>query len=283
MRSLPLSLVLVLAAVPVAILGCWLGGGLPPQTTVAAPVAAPVPKVKTATPALAASVPVSVPVPAQAEVAESGAKTALAQLTASLKAAKSVNECRTLSQDIAALGTEDAAEAIWQAATAQKDPELRAAILASLDSVVEPQMITFTASVLKASTDPQILNAAKQLVTRGADMDTVGFLTELYTEAGTTELQQGHIEHAVSTIRTEAAASALGALARNTEAPRLAEAAAVSLHTLGTPATMQELSEARAALAATGGPGVEPLLQGIDRLLNQTTEGASHPEMAQVN
>ena len=277
MRLPLLALVLFMSVLFVAGLGWWLGRPAKTPTTPTMETWKTTTAHKRASAPAAfmgdAATPATITAPsAVSELAE------LPRLVAALKAAETQVERRKLAQAIVAQGTTDAAEALWQTAIAQTNPELRTAILEGLDSVVSPEMITFTASVLKASADLDILNAAKQLIARGADMDTVGFLTELYTEAGTTEPQQHQIENAVSTIRTEAATSALGALARNTESPRLAEAAAVSLFTLRTPATMQALNDAKAALTATSSADAEPLLRGIDRLLNQATKVGSVPE-----
>lgn len=274
MRPSSSVLLLVLPVLSFTLVGWWLGkpnkGSTVPmlaaQKTGPAPKQPPPPAalmMNALEPVTAPTVP-SAPVP-----------TELSKLVADLKIARSKEECRRLAQAIVALGIEDAIEALWQAAIAQTNLDLRAGLLEGLDSVVEPKMITFTASVLKATAEPDILDAATQLVARGADMDTVGFLTDLYTEAGSTPLQQRHLAYAISEIRTEGAASALGALAQNVDQPLLAQAAAYSLFNLGTPNALRQLKEAKETLSGSSAPDAETLLQAIDQLMKPAADTPS--------
>lgn len=172
----------------------------------------------------------------------------LPEVMAALHQAATPEQARLLATILARIGTEDAVEAMWNAAVAQTDPAMRQAFADAMDSLSSEEGITLLVSALAGTQDPIITQAAIRTLSRAARADTIHHLMELYVSQPNISSQRSQLVAALESIAAPVAVPALGEAVRAWQTPELSLAAARSLTKMGTTASVQALRDAILAL-----------------------------------
>lgn len=230
--------------------------------------------------ALIASAPMSEDAFAAAcRLADQGDK-ALPALTEALGNARNAEHARLLASALARIGTGDAVDAIWHAALGQPDPKMRDATLEACDTLTNPEGISLLASALASTSDPAFVQAATRTLGRAATVDAVDFLAELYAEQPGLIEQRSQLVTAMRLIANPSAIPALSDLARRTDMPEMATAAASSLAKMGNATSALALRDAYEALPA-GHVTADALRQSLlDAFINLNLTADNAPLMA---
>ena len=173
-----------------------------------------------------------------AEIATTKDEVAM-QLTGDLYAAQSALEKGRAADALAAHGTFDAVANLVRLAGLQNNAEDRAVILDGLANLSGEEAFHTLASVLAATRNPQLVEAAAVHLARAASPEILTTLVALYRERNDAPFQKNQVLHTIAALRNPSCSRQLAKLAGTAPEPALAAAAATARLAI-TPSAIEE-------------------------------------------
>lgn len=186
--------------------------------------------------------PTKKPAERSAELAAKG-ESAIAEISAGLANASTLEEKQIYSDALAMIGSEEAVSQLIARALEEPDYKTRKGILSSLDALGNREGLNVLTDAFTQN-NRSLLSAASSTLSRLGDATTVDALVERYRNDPNVRNQRNHITTTLAGIQDPGSARSLASLARTAPEPGLVEAAARGLSKIGTPTAVQGLRDA---------------------------------------
>lgn len=202
----------------------------------------------------------------------------LAAMAEALHSAPDFGQKGEWADRIAGVGGREAIELLVDLAVGEQDEESLRAILEAFKGLSDPQDLLLLASVVTATPDFRILEAATEMISRSATPEIVDYLAELSRQPPLQPTQGFAALWMIERIQNPEALRGLAKLANQAPEPDLARAATVALARLGGPLAESVLTES-AGDRHQDSPDRDPQVQnvGAGRLSEANSEGPLVP------
>ena len=179
-----------------------------------------------------------------------------------LRSAPDVGQKGEWADQIAGAGGREAVELLVALAVGEQEEASLQAILEAFKGLSDPQDILLLASVVTATPDFRILEAATEMISRSATPEIVDYLAELSRQPPLQPTQGFAALWMIERIQNPEALRGLAKLANQAPEPDLARAAAVALARLGGPLAESVLKES-AGDRHRDSPDLDPQVQNV--------------------
>ena len=186
----------------------------------------------------------------------------LAAMAEALRSSTDVGQKGEWADQIAGVGGREAIELLVALAVGEQDEESLRAILEAFKGLSDPQDLLLLASVVTATPDFRILEAATEMISRSATPEIVDYLAELSRQPPLQPTQGFAALWMIERIQNPEAIRGLAKLANQAPEPDLARAAAVALARLGGPLAESVLTES-AGDRHQDTPDCDPQVQNV--------------------
>lgn len=171
----------------------------------------------------------------------------LDSMAEAVRSATTITQVGEWADRIAAVGGREAVEHLVALALGERDEERSRAILEAFKGLSDPQDILVLASVVTATTDFRVLEAATEMIGRSATPEVVDYLAELSRQEPLQSTQRTASLWMIERIENPSALRGLAKLVTRAPEADLAAAAAVALARLGGALADSTLSDAASA------------------------------------
>ena len=200
----------------------------------------------------------------------------LAAMAEALRSSTDVGQKGEWADRIAGVGGREAIELLVDLAVGEQDEESLRAILEAFKGLSDPQDLLLLASVVTATPDFRILEAATEMISRSATPEIVDYLAELSRQPPLQPTQGFAALWMIERIQNPEALRGLAKLANQAPEPDLARAAAVALARLGGPLAESVLTES-AVDRHQDSPDLDPRVQNVGVHPSQEPDASTTP------
>lgn len=153
-------------------------------------------------------------------------------LTSRVMSASTARDCASAADALAAHGTFDAVNNLVNLALIQRNATTRRAILESFGNVSTEEGLEALASVITATRERDVMDAAIERVGAAGDAEIVHALVDFYRERNDGPTQKRAAIRAIAAMRNPETSRVLGKLAAHAPEPALADAARSALSSM---------------------------------------------------
>jgi len=200
----------------------------------------------------------------------------LAAMAEALHSAPDFGQKGEWADRIAGVGGREAIELLVNLAVGEQDEESLRAILEAFKGLSDPQDLLLLASVVTATPDFRILEAATEMISRSATPEIVDYLVELSRQPPLQPTQGFAALWMIERIQNPEALRGLAKLANQAPEPDLARAAAVALARLGGPLAESVLTEST-GYRHRDNPDLDPRVQNVGVHPSQEPDASTTP------